>query len=82
MWTKATWQKGHSLLPLAVELEALEVAFLGPRLHFPAMASELDAAIELSLQSTRSSRPQATVLGCSIVGCDVGSRGESTLDGF
>ena len=61
MRTKATWQKGHSLLPLAVELEPLEVAFMVLRLHFPAMASKLGAAIE----------PAVAVPDCSAMGCDV-----------
>ena len=58
MQTKATWQKGHSLLPLAVELEPLEVAFMVLRLHFPAMASKLGAAIEPSLKSNKCRRSQ------------------------
>jgi len=62
MRTKATWQKGHSLLPLGVELEPLEVAFMVLRLHFPPMASKLGAAIE----------PAVAVPDCSAVGCDVG----------
>ena len=73
MRTKATWQKGHSLLPLAVELEPLEVAFMVLRLHFPDMASKLGAAIEPSLQSTRCCRSQVVVPNCSAVGCDVDS---------
>jgi len=73
MRTKATWQKGHSLLPLAVELEPLEVAFMVLRLHFPDMASKLGAAIEPSLQSTRCRRSQVTVPDYSAMGCDVGS---------